>query len=222
MLLRILLLLRVLLLLLLLLLRVLLLRLLLLRGLRSRRRHAWSTKQMTSSTELECLRAHGVLKRLQVIQHVFRFLITLLRPAFATTHHDRGKPLRNAIIPPRIDRRRVRHQFGASKFRILCFAKNVSPRDRAIEHRAYGIKIRGRRDVARVQDLFRSHVLDRSEPHFRTREVCRFQILTRTPFDTTHAEIDDDPAHFAVRLRLHDDIAGLHVAMNDVRPMQIA
>lgn len=210
-------------------LRVLLLLRLLVRGLsrlcrllRSRWGNAWSTKQMTSCTMLERLRSHRVLKRLQVVEHVFGFLVTLLRPTFATAHDDRGKPLGNAITTACIERLCVCHQFGASQLGVLGVAKNVSTRNRAIKHRAHGIKVRGRGDITRVQDLLGRHVLKRSERHVRTREVCLFQILARARFDAAHAEIDDDSAHLPVGLRLHDDIAGLHVAMNDVRAVQIA
>lgn len=123
--------------LLLLLLRVLLLRLRI--GLRSRRRNTWSTKQMPSGTVFERLSAHRVLQCHEVVHHVFGALITLLRTTLATAHDDRGETLRNAILPSRIERLRIRHQLRSRQFRVLRVAENVSPRDRAIEHRADGI-----------------------------------------------------------------------------------
>ncbi len=211
----------VLLLLRLLLLRIRLLLMLLLR-LRSGRRNAWSTKQVSRAAVFELPNPHGVLQLAQVVEEFFGLLITLLRAAFARTHHDRGKLLRNAIGAPRVEWLRIGHEFGASELRILCIAEDVAPRDRAIKHRSDGIKVRRRRNIARIQDLLGSHVLKRSERHVRTREVCLFQILTRAGLNAAHAEIDNDPAIFSVRLRLHDDVAGLHVAVNDVRSMQIA
>lgn len=206
--------------LLLLLLRVLLLRLWI--RLRGRRRNTWSTKQMTSGAVFERLSAHRVLQRDEVIHHVFGALITLLRSTLATTHHDRGKTLGDAILPSRIERLSVRHQLRSRQFRVLRVAENVSPRDGAIEHRAHGIQIGGRGHVARVQDLLGRHVFERAEGHVRSSEVCLFQILARAGFNTAHAEIHHDAAHLPVGLRLHDDVAGLHIAMNDVRAVQIA
>lgn len=190
--------------------------------LRRRRGHTWSTKQMSGSAVLECVRPNGILQALQIIEQIVCALITLLRPTLAAPHHDPGKPLRDAIIASGIEGRRVRHQLGSRQLRILRIAKNVSSGNRAVKHRSNGIKVRCRRDVARVQNLLGRHVLQRAKRHVGPREVCLFQLFAGSGFDTAHAEIDDDPAHFPVGLRLHDDIAGLHVAMNDVRPMQIA
>ena len=191
---------------------------------RKRRRHDRS-KVARRDLDRRDLRAHVAAEAFEIGEQLVGVLVALLRVERDRALDDGLEASRDGVAAARLERRDGVVNLLADELDAALVAEWMNARDRAKEQCADGVDVDRCVRVLAIEDLLGRHVLERSDDAVGRRELdlpehhvdrtVGFFVLD----EPAHAEIDEHGAPVTIGGLSQDHVAGLHVAVDDVRSM---